>query len=273
MKTMIAARIPVYVFVTILSLVSLIPFYMMIIMGTYVSEDLYTGLKLLPGNYLVQNFKTIMEQNFLRFYGNSLFVSVLSTAGAVLVSALTGFAFAKYDFKGKKGLYYFILGTLMIPAQLGLIGFVAEMRTLGLANTLYPLILGGLANAFGVFWMTQYIQSSVPIEIIESGRLDGCGDFGIFLRIVLPVIRPAMVTLSLLFFLWSWNNYLTPLVLINKEKLYTIPLAISTLGSEYRTDYSARILALAIATIPVLVMFGFGSKHLIRGLVGGSVKG
>ncbi|MBW7457148.1 carbohydrate ABC transporter permease [Paenibacillus sepulcri] len=246
---------------------------MMIVMGTYVSEDLYTGLKLLPGNYFIENFKSIMEQNFFKFYLNSVYVSVLNTVGAVLISALTGFAFAKYNFKAKKSLYYFILGTLMIPSQLGLIGFVVEMRTLGLANTLYPLIIGGLANAFGVFWMTQYIASSVPNEIIESGRLDGCSDLGIFARIVLPVIRPAMITLFLLFFLWSWNNYLTPLVLINKESLYTIPLAISTLGSEYRTDYSARILALAIATLPILVIFGFGSKHLIRGLVGGSIKG
>ncbi|WP_274650266.1 carbohydrate ABC transporter permease [Paenibacillus humicola] len=266
-------KVPVYLFVAVLSLLALIPFYMMIVMGTYVSEDLYTGLKLLPGNYLIQNFKSIMEQNFFLFYWNSLYVSVLNTFGAVFISALTGFAFAKYNFKGKKTLYYFILGTLMIPAQLGLIGFVVEMRTLGLANTLYPLIIGGLANAFGVFWMTQYISGSVPNEIIESGRLDGCSDLGIFFRIVVPVIRPAVITLFLLFFLWSWNNYLTPLVLINKESLYTIPLAISTLGSEYRTDYSARILALAIATIPILILFGFGSKHLIRGLVGGSIKG
>jgi cellobiose transport system permease protein len=103
--------------------------------------------------------------------------------------------------------------------------------------------------------------------------LDGCSDIGIFTRIILPVIRPALITLFMLFFLWSWNNYLTPLVLINKEKLYTIPLAISLLSSEYRTDYSARILALALSTIPILIMFAFGSKHLIRGLVGGSIKG
>ncbi|NHN29847.1 carbohydrate ABC transporter permease [Paenibacillus sp. S3N08] len=260
-------------FVTILSLFSLIPFYTMIIMGTYVSEDLYTGFKILPGNYLIENFKTVMAQNFLNFYMNSLFVSLTHTVLAVFISALTGFTFAKYNFKGKKFLYYFIIGTLMIPPQLGLIGFVVEMRWLGLVNTLYPLIIGGIANAFGVFWMTQYISSAVPSEIIESGRLDGCSDFGIFTRIILPVIKPALITLFMLFFLWSWNNYLTPLVLINKEKLYTIPLAISLLSSEYRTDYSARILALAMSTIPILIMFGFGSKHLIRGLVGGSIKG
>ncbi|TBL80120.1 carbohydrate ABC transporter permease [Paenibacillus thalictri] len=272
MKTYIT-KLPVYLFVAVLSLFALIPFYTMIIMGTYVSEDLYTGLKLLPGHYFIENFKTVMSQNFLHFYGNSLLVSVVNTTLAVLVSALTGFAFAKYQFKGKKLLYYFVIATLMIPPQLGLIGFVVEMRWLGLVNTLYPLILGGLANAFGVFWMTQYISSAVPNEIIESGRLDGCSEMGIFIRIVFPVIRPAFITLFMLFFLWSWNNYLTPLVIINKEKLYTIPLAISLISSEYRTDYAARILALTLSTLPILILFAAGSKHLIRGLVGGSIKG
>jgi len=267
------AGLPVYIFVLILSVFALVPFYIMIIMSTYFSEELYTGIKLLPGNYLVENFKTVMAQNFLNFYKNSLTVSITNTTAAVFISALTGFAFAKYNFKGKKALYYFILGTLMVPPQLGLIGFVVEMRWLGLINTLYPLILSGIANAFGTFWMTQYISSAVPNELIESGRLDGCSDIKIFARIVLPVIRPAFITLFLLFFLWSWNNYMTPLVIINKESVYTIPLAISLISSEYRTDYAARILALALSTIPILIIFSLGSKHLIKGLVGGSVKG
>ena len=268
-----AANVPVYVFMLILSAFALLPFYMMIIMGTHYSEDLYTGVKLLPGAFLQTNLNTVLKQNFFRFYGNSLLVSVCNTAGGVFVSALTGYAFAKYRFKGRDGLLMFIVATLAVPQQLGLIGFVVEMRWFGWINTLLPLIVLGMASAFGVFWMTQYIGASVPNEIIESGRVDGCGEFGIFFRLVLPIIRPAIITIALLLFLWSWNSYMPALVTISSEKYYTIPLSIALISSEYRTDYAARILALALSTIPIVLMFALGSKHLIRGLVAGSVKG
>ena len=272
-KMEIVRSIPVWVIMLILSVFALLPFYMMIIMGTHYSEDLYTGIKLLPGEYLRQNFQTVMRQNFPRYYLNSFIVSGISTAGGVFVSALTGYAFAKFRFKGRAPLLGFIVATLAIPQQLGLVGFVVEMRYLGWINTLLPLIIPGMASAFGVFWMHQFFGSSVPNEIIESGRVDGAGEFGIFFRLVAPIILPASITIALLLFLWSWNSYMTPLVVITSESNYTIPLAIALVSSEYRVDYAARILALAIGTIPLVVMFAFGSKHLIRGLVAGSVKG
>lgn len=273
MEIKLVRRLPVYLVVAILSVLALLPFYMMIIMGTHYSEDLYTGVKMLPGKYLLTNLHTVLKQNFFIFYRNSIIVSVCNTLGGVFISAITGYAFAKYQFKGKKILFALIVATLAIPQQLGLIGFVVEMRTLGWINTLLPLIVSGMASAFGVFWMTQYISASVPNEIIESGRIDGCNDFGIFFRLVLPIIRSALITIFMLLFLWSWNNYMTPLVTISNERYYTIPLSISLISSEYRTDYAARILSLSLSTIPIVVMFCFGSKHLIQGLISGSVKG
>lgn len=266
-------RLPIWIFMGILSILALLPFYMMLVMGTQYSEDIYAGVKLFFGSYLVENFKTIMRQNFPLYYLNSLIVAVCNTVGGLLVSALAGYGFAKYEFKGKKILFALVVATLAIPQQLGLIGFVMEMRWIGMNNTLFPLIVSGMANAFGVFWMKQFIESSVPDEIIESGRIDGCREFGIFFRLVLPIIRSAMITIFLLLFLWSWNSYMTPLVMISNQKYYTIPLSIALISSEYRTDYAARILALAMGTIPILVLFSFGSKYLIRGLVAGSVKG
>ena len=266
-------KIPIYLLMVMMSVCALLPFYMMIVMGTHYSEDLYTGVKLFFGKYFVQNFQTVMRQNFLLYYWNSIVVAGCHVAGGLVISALTGYAFAKFEFRGKKFLFAVIVATLAIPEQLGLIGYVLEMRWLGLNNTLFPLIVFGMANAFGVFWMRQYIGSSVPDEIIESGRVDGCREFGIFFRLIMPIIRPALITIFLLLFLWSWNNYMTPLVMISKEKLYTIPLSIALISSEYRTDYAARILALSMGTIPILILFSFGSKYLIQGLVAGSVKG
>lgn len=273
MKKKTLAMIPMWIFVGLLSVLALLPFYMMLVMGTHYSEDLYSGVKLFFGKYFVTNFKTIMQQDFFLYYRNSLVVAVCHTVGGLLVSAVTGYAFAKYEFKGRKALFAFIVATLAIPQQLGLIGFVMEMRWIHMNNTLFPLIVSGMANAFGVFWMRQFIESSVPDEIIESGRIDGCSEWGIFFRLILPLIKSAMITIFLLLFLWSWNSYMTPLVMISDQKCYTIPLSIALISSEYRTDYAARILALAMGTIPILVLFSFGSKYLIKGLVAGSVKG
>jgi cellobiose transport system permease protein len=264
---------PLIFILGIVSILSLLPFYLMTIMGTYFTNDLFTKLVYLPGNYFLQNLRTILHSKFFLFYWNSFYVAALSTVLCVFVSALTGFAFAKYKFKGQKGLYYFILGTMMVPSQLGLVAFAVEMRNFHWVNTHLPLIIPWAANAFGVFWMTQYIKGAIPDEILESARIDGCNEIGIFSRIVMPFIKPAITTLSMLSFLWSWNNYLTPLIILNKVEVFTIPLGISTLDSYYMTDYGARILALSIGILPLLVIFIVGSKNFIKGITAGAVKG
>lgn len=259
--------------VVVISVFALLPFYQMIIMGTYYTDQLYTGVKLLPGHYLMHNLRNILKHDFFRFYANSLIVAISNTVIGVAISTLAGYGFAKYHFKGEKVLFFLVISALAIPPQLGLIGFVIEMRSLGWANSLLPLIVNGIANPFGVFWMRQYISGSVPTELLESGRIDGCGEFGILIRLIVPIIKPALITIFLIFFLWSWNNYMVPLVVITNQKFYTIPLSISLLSTEFKNDDAARILCLAISTIPVVGMFCFGSKYLIQGLVAGSVKG
>lgn len=266
-------KIVLIVVLTALSLLFLFPFYLMITMGTYYSEDLFKKLPIVPSGYLTDNLKTVLSSDFLHNYWNSFYVAVLFTVVTVFLSALTGFGFGKYEFKGRKFLYGFILVTMMIPGQLGLIAFVMEMKWFHLNNTHMPLIIAGLNNAFGVFFMTQFVQSSVPTEVVESARIDGCTEPQIFYRIVVPFLLPAISTLGLISFLGSWNNYLLPLVTINKPELYTLPLGIANLSTQYRTDYSASILGLSLGTIPLIVLFLFGSKTLVRGLTGGAVKG
>lgn len=266
-------KIPVYIFMGLISIIAILPFYLMIIMGTHYNEDLYKGVQLLPGKYLAQNFATVAKLDYPRYYLNSVTIAVCNTTGGVLVSAFGGYAFAKYNFKWKKYLFAFVVATIAIPMQLGLVGYVIEMRTFGWINTILPMIFYGMANGFGVFWMTQFITASVPNEIIESARIDGCTDYGIFLKIVLPIIKSAIITIGLLLFLWSWNSYMLPLVIVSKKECYTVPLSIAFISTEFRTDYAARILSLSISTIPIVIMFAFGSKYLIKGLTAGSVKG
>ncbi|SEO32036.1 carbohydrate ABC transporter permease [Paenibacillus sp. OV219] len=259
--------------IALFSLFALLPFYIMIVMGTYQNEELFQKIVLVPGHYLMENIKTVAESRFDLAYLNSFIVSAASTVVSVFVSCFAGFAFAKHEFKYKKQIFSGVLLTMMIPGQLGLVAFVIEMRYIHVSSTLLPLILPWVANAFGIFWMTQFMKGAIPTEVLESARIDGCSDIGVFFRIVVAFIYPAIATLSLLVFLWSWNNYLLPLIIINKPELFTIPLAITSLGNAYRTDLAAQILGLTLGTIPVLILFIFGSKSFIRGLTAGSVKG
>ena len=267
------AKVPINIVVILLSIAAMFPFYLMLIMGTHYNEDLYKGIHLLPGKFLRENLNTVMRLDYPRYYLNSITIAICNTVGGVLVSSLGGYAFAKFQFKGKKALFTFVIATLAIPMQLGLVGYVIEMRKLGIVNTILPMIFSGMASGFGVFWMTQYISASVPTEILESGRIDGCSDYAIFFRLVIPIIQPAIITIGLLLFLWSWNSYMLPLVIVTKPECYTIPLSIAMISTEFRTDYAARILSLAISTIPIVGLFAFGSKYLIQGLTAGSVKG
>jgi cellobiose transport system permease protein len=266
-------KIALIAFISLLSLIAVFPFYSMMIMGTYYANDLFTGIKLLPGNYLNENLKTLFTINIFRYYANSLIVSVSCTVLTVLVCSLAGFGFAKYNFRFKKPLFQFILLTMMIPAQLGLVAFVIEMHAIKWLDTLLPLIIPPAASAFGVFLMTQYASGSIPDEVLESGRIDGCGEYRVFAQIALPFMKPGFTTLALLTFLSSWNSFLVPVIVLSKDKLYTIPLGIRQLATNFRTDSAAQILGLTIATLPILVFFAIFSKSLISGLSAAAVKG
>lgn len=264
--------IVMFLLMVLFSLIALAPFWFMINMGTYKSNELYTGIKLIPGNYLAENFASLMTINFFRYYGNSLIVAILCAGLTVLVCSMCGYALSKYDFRGRKSMGNIVLLTMMVPTQLSLVGFVIEMKNIGWLNTLLPLIIPPAASAFGVFWMRQYTRDSIPDSVIESARLDGCGEFGIFLRIALPFMRPACMTLALLSFLWSWNSFITPTIILTNEKLYTVPLGIRQLATQFRTDIGAQILGLSLATIPILILFAIFSKNLISGLASAAVK-
>lgn len=272
MKSKVKKVLPA-VLLAVVSLISLYPFYTMIMMSTYKTEDIFKGVPLLPSDYFLENIKVVMESNFIQTYANSLFVSIVATLGCVFVSAMAGYGLSIYKFRFRKALLKFVMMTMMVPSQIGIIGYMIEMKSFHLTGTIWPLILGWMASGFGAYWMTQFIRGALPREIVECARIDGCNEFGIFLKISLPCIIPGLTTLALLIFLWSWNSYLVPLVFVNKPQLYTIPIFIRSLGNAYRTDYGAQITGLFLATIPLVILFVAGSKSFIRGLTAGAVKG
>ncbi|MBQ9612921.1 MAG: carbohydrate ABC transporter permease [Lachnospiraceae bacterium] len=262
-----------YVILMLIVVIMIAPVYIVFMMGTYKSEKLFLGVPWVPSDYLMINIRTALNGGFLRSFANSLIVSVCSVLLCVFCSATIGFALAKYDFKLKKLISGVIVVLLVIPTEIGIVGYVREMRTLGLISTYWPLILIWGANPFCAYFMQSFIGDSFPTEIMESARIDGCSEPGIFLKMALPMIRPGITTVAILIFLWSWNSYMLPLIIVNKVNLYTIPLFVSTLSSAFSQDYGAIMCALSMSILPMLAVFTLFSKSFMSSIAAGALKG
>lgn len=261
------------IIIILLATVCFLPFLLMFFMATQNNTTIFAGRLFYIGDSLAKNFQTVIEADFPRAFLNSLVVATCSTVLTVFFSAMAGFGFSKYSFKHKQLWFQFVIVTMMVPMEIGLIAFVWEMKIFHLSGTLIPLILPNIANAFGVFWMTQFIKDAFPYEIMESGRLDGCTDMGVFIKLALPIIKPAIFTLSIIAFLNSWNNYLLPMILINNPKNYTIPMVIASMGNMFVADYGARILGTVVGVLPIMIVFLAFSNQITEGLAAGAVKG
>jgi multiple sugar transport system permease protein/cellobiose transport system permease protein len=257
-----------------ISLVSLFPFYYMFIMASYFNEEILgKGITLIPGNYLFKNLSVILQGNYVQSYLNSIIVSVFSTICSVLVCAAAGYALSLYRFKSRKFLKNLVVITMLLPPQIGIIGYIIEMRAIGISRTFLPLILTWLPNSFGCFWITQYLDANIQKEVVESARIDGANEAYTFFMISLPLMRAAIVTLVTLTFLWSWNSYMLPLIIVSKASMYTIPLYVMSINGLFRTDYSLQLTALFFSTIPLLIIYILGGKYFQKGLIAGAVKG
>lgn len=266
-------RVVLWMVLIIVALIAIVPFLMMVMMSTQSNREIFSGASFAPGTNLAKNFKSILDVNFPRSMLNSLMIAVSTTFLSVMSSAMAGYAFSKWKFKGSKVLFYIVLATMVVPMEVGYVAFIYQMRLMGLSQTYWPLILPNIANAAGVFWMTSYMRDGVMYEILESGRIDGCGEMGIFIFLVLPLVRPAVYSFSIISFLGSWNAYTLPMLMISKAERYTIPLAIASLGNMQIADYGARILGVVIGIAPILVIFLFTSRFVAEGLTAGSLKG
>jgi cellobiose transport system permease protein len=227
---------------------------------------------LLGGNLFANIERAFGTVPFTKALVNSFIVAGSITVSVVLFATLAGFAFAKLRFRGRNALLLIIIGTMMVPTQLGIIPLYILMAKIQWTGTLYAVIAPSLVSAFGVFFMTQYLAEAVPTELLEAGRVDGCSTLRLFWHVVLPAARPAAAVLGMLTFMTAWNDFFWPLVVLTPEDP-TVQVALSTLASGYIQDFSLSLTGTTIATVPLLVVFGLLGKHIIGGIMQGAVKG
>jgi sugar ABC transporter permease len=262
-----------YAFLILLLLLSVVPFYLVVVNATHSSFDIVTKLNLLPGAATAENYATMQSHvNIWRGFANSLLIAVPYTAFTGYFGALTAYGFAKYSFKGKNVLFGIVLCSMMIPSQVSIIGFYQLNLKLHLLNTYWPFILPGIANATSVFFLRGIISQSIPTSMMEAARLEGCSEFKIFNRIVFPCVIPGVVTMCIFNFVACWNNYMGPLIIMSKTEMYTMPVMIAMIKGLYLTNYGAMYLAIAISVVPIIVVFCFLSRYIINGLTVGSDK-
>jgi lactose/L-arabinose transport system permease protein len=267
-------RLPVYLILLIGSVLSIIPFLWMIISSTHTTAALFaTPLPFLPGGELWNNLARLQQEtNFAQVMLNSLVVAVIYTVFSSVVSAMCGYGLAKFRFRGRGLVLGAVLLTMMIPMQVLLVPLFQMMASLGWINSYQALIVPFLANAFGIFLMRQAFLD-FPDSLIESARIDGAGELKTFYRIVLPVARPQLAALLIYTFISQWNSFIWPLLMLNTEDKYTLPVALNTMIGLSRVDYSGLMLGSLLATLPLLLVFILFQKQFVSGLMGGAVKG
>ena len=208
-----------------------------------------------------------------RYFFNSSLLSVVNVVVTVFFSALAGYGFARFNFRGRTLLFYFVISTMMIPLQILLVPLFVEVRALGWTNSYLGLIAPGIMNAFGVFMMRQHAYG-IPEEIIEAGRIDGASEFQIFLRLILPLLAPALASLAIIIFIWSWGSFLWPLVAVNDQRLTVLSVGLTSYSEPYQRTpmWGAAMAASTVAALPMLAIFVFFQRYLVRGITGAAVK-
>lgn len=271
-------RVIIYIILIILVFVSLFPFYLLIINSTRGRAQ--AGIELIPQGEFWGNLKNLFSQKTTTFYGNvfrtlgnSLFIAVFTSAFTVYFSALTAYAIHAYDFKLKKAAHTFILLIMMVPTQASAIGFYRFMDDLSLTNTYIPLIVPAIAAPATYFFMIQYMKSSLPLEIVEASRIDGCGEFKTFNRIILPIMKPAFAVQAIFAFVASWNNFFMPQMILSDKSKFTVPLILAVMRGETEKDLGVINMYIVVAVIPIIIIYLCLSKFIIRGVALGSVKG
>ncbi|MFD7022245.1 carbohydrate ABC transporter permease [Promicromonospora sukumoe] len=267
----------VYAALGVVLLISVFPLYYTLLLGSSDPVEISRNPvpQWLPDLSLFTQFQTVIEStqiNFWKALANSLIISVVVSAAVVLFSTLAGYSFAKLRFRGRGPLLVFVIATMAVPTQLGVIPMYILMSDLDWIGKLQAVIVPALVTAFGVFWMTQYLSESLPYELIEAARVDGASMIRTFWSIALPAARPAAAMLGLFTFVQQWTNFFWPSIVLNSSNP-TLPLVVKSLQSNYFVDYSLVMGGVFLVTLPLLVIFAFVGKQLVAGIMQGAVKG
>lgn len=262
-------------FCFLVAIVAFYPFFVMVISASHDNFNIMSKINVLPGTKLVENYQRLTRNiNIFSGIKNSLFLSVCVTLVETYFAVMAAYAFSKFQFRFRNFLFGVVLVFMMLPGQIGIIGFYKEVQAMHLMNSYIPLIVPSIANCFAVFFYKQYMDTSLPSELIEAAIIDGCREIDIFHRLVVPIMRPAMVTQAVLTFIGTWNSYLNPLILLNDKSKFTLTLLIATVRDATHADYGAQYLGMVISVIPTIVIYCFGSKTIMEKItVGAAVKG
>ena len=270
-----------YIVCILLCFISIFPFYILIVNSTLKSQDITTGLKFLPGGEFFTNFKNLLAStektngvNVLQAMLNSLIVTVPATVLQIYFGSLTAYAVTAYNFRGKKFVWAFIYAIMMIPTQVSIVGFIKVCQLTGMYGTFFPLIIPAIAAPTTVYFMKQYMETGLSLEIVEAARIDGSSEFATFNRIVLPLLKPAMATQAIFGFVGTWNNLYTPsIILATEPKKRTMPMYVEALkANDKDRDWGLIYCGLLTTVIPILIMYFFLSKYIIAGVALGGVK-
>lgn len=272
-----ARRFIAYVVLILVTFACLFWFYVLFINATRSNGELQAGFTPLPSTHLLENWNNLVHGTLPVWQGmiNSLIVSVLSAALCTYFSTMTAYAIHAYDFKLKKYIYAFILAVMMIPTQVTALGFIQLMRKMHLMNSFIPLIIPAIAAPAVFFYMKQYMESTLPLELLEAARIDGAGEFRTFNQIALPLMKPAIAVQAIFSFVGSWNNYFTPALVLTDDNKKTLPILIATLRSaDYlKFDMGQVYMMITFSILPVIIVYLILSKNIVSGLAVGAVKG
>ena len=272
-----AETVLAYLVLIVLSFLCLFFFYILLVNATRSHADLQKGFSWLPGNYFFENLKNVANDgSFPMFKGiiNSLVVSTCSAALCTYFSALTAYGLYAYQFKLKKVAFTFIMAILVMPTQVTAMGFLRLMTNIGLYDSLLPLIIPSIASPAVFYFMYSYLESSLPLSLVEAARIDGSGEFMTFNRIVLPIMKPAVAVQAIFTFVGSWNNYFVPALIIQSKDKMTVPILIATLrGADYMNfDMGKIYMMITVAIVPIIIVYLLLSKYIIAGITLGGVK-